>query len=117
MRLPVTVGYPLPYPPVHHNHQRGTQSSDCLFCRREYNQHVIIMDAGYFGAEVYTLDSAQSAFASIVCETVNHTKQESATQGLTVIDTNAAEKQVLYDVFGAEVIKVEAGGSLALDHN
>lgn len=75
------------------------------------------MDAGYFGAEVYTLDSAQSAFASIVCETVNHTKQESATQGLTVIDTNAAEKQVLYDVFGAEVIKVEAGGSLALDHN
>ncbi|KAJ8691785.1 hypothetical protein PTI98_011320 [Pleurotus ostreatus] len=87
MRLPVTVGYPLPYPPVHHNHQRGTQSSDCLFHR-----------------QVYTLDSAQSAFASIVRETVNHTKKESATQGLNVIDTNAVEKQVLYDVFGAEIL-------------
>ncbi|KAF4590695.1 hypothetical protein EYR40_009291 [Pleurotus pulmonarius] len=111
MRLPVTVGYPLPYPLVHHIHQRGTQSSDCPFHRREYNQHAIIMGAGYFGAEVYTLDSAQSAFASMVCETAIHTKKESATQGLTMMKTYADEKQALYDVFGAEVIKVEAGRS------
>lgn len=111
MHLPVTVGYPLPYPPVHHNHQRGTQSSDCLFNRREYNQHAIIMDAGYFSVGVNTLDSAQSAFASMVCETANHTKKESATQGLTMMETYADEKHALYDVFGAEVIKVEAGGS------